>query len=68
MQIERMEQMFRDTKLRANYFEKVDKEVNKLKEMPRDKFQNTVDDCVMKVFENAYIERLSNMYDKSKEA
>ena len=48
--------------------EKVDKEVYKLKEMPRDKFQNTVDDCVMKVFENAYIERLSNMYDKSKEA
>ena len=65
---ERMEQMFRDTKLRASYFEKVDKEVNKLKEMPREEFQNTVDDCVMKVFEEAYIERLTNMFDKSKEA
>ena len=65
---ERMEQMFRDTKLRASYFEKVDKEVNKLKEMPREEFQNTVDDCVMKVFEDAYIERLTTMFDKSKEA
>ena len=65
---ERMEQMFRDTKLRASYFEKVDKEVNKLKEMPREEFQNTVDDCVMKVFEDAYIERLTKMFDKSKEA
>ena len=65
---ERMEQMFRDTKLRASYFEKVDKEINKLKEMPREEFQNTVDDCVMKVFEDAYIERLSKMFDKSKEA
>ena len=65
---ERMEQMFRDTKLRASYFEKVDKEINKLKEMPREEFQNTVDNCVMKVFEDAYIERLSKMFDKSKEA
>ena len=65
---ERMEQMFRDTKLRASYFEKVDKEINKLKEMPREEFQNTVDDCVMKVFEEAYIERLTKMFDKSKEA
>ena len=63
-----MEQMFRDTKLRSRYFEKVDKEVNKLKEMPREEFQKTVDDCVNKVFENAYLERLTTMYDKSKEA
>ena len=60
--------MFRDTKLRSRYFEKVDKEVNKLKEMPREEFQKTVDDCVNKVFENAYLERLTTMYDKSKEA
>ena len=52
---ERMEQMFRDTKLRSRYFEKVDKEVSKLKEMPKGEFQSTVDDCVMKVFEDAYI-------------
>ena len=52
---ERMEQMFRDIKLRSGYFEKVDKEVSKLKEMPKEEFQKTVDDCVMKVFEEAYI-------------
>ena len=65
---ERLEQMFTDTKLRASYFEKVDKEVNKLKEMPKEEFQSTVDDCVMKVFEDAYINRLATMFDKSKEA
>ena len=63
-----MEQMFTDSKLRSRYFEKIDEEVSKLKEMPREQFQNTVDDCVNKVFEGAYIERLQTMFDKSKEA
>jgi len=57
-----------DEKLQKKYFERIGKEVDKLKNLSKDKFQAKIDSCIQKVFEGAYIERLQTMYDKSKEA
>ena len=63
-----MEQMMCDKKLRSIYFNNVDSEVKKLKNMKKQKFQVKLDDCIKKVFENAYADRLKTMFDKSREA
>lgn len=58
IEMERMEQMMTDKKLREKYFEQVGAEVKKLKNMKAAKFQQTVDDGISKVFEDAYLGRL----------
>ena len=68
VQSERAEQIVTDSKLQASYFDKINGEVRKLEAMNKTDFQGEVDSCITKVFEEAYINRLKTMFDKSKEA
>ena len=57
-----------DKKLREAYFDDLKSEVNKLRKMSKEDFQSLIDSKISSVFENAYLGRLNNMFEKSREA
>jgi len=65
-QMRRATQLVTDEKMRTMYYDKVDKELKNFEN--ENYFYQVVNNKVQKIFEEAYIERLSNIYDKQKEA
>jgi hypothetical protein len=59
--------MSTDKTLRRRYFESIDKEVKQLEQDPK-AFYDLVNKNIHGIFEAAYLERLSNIHEKSKEA
>lgn len=59
--------MSTDKTLRRRYFESLDKEVMQLEQDPK-AFYDLVNKNIHGIFEGAYLERLSNIHEKSKEA
>ena len=57
-----------DKKLREAYFDDLKSEVKKLRKMSKEDFQSLIDSKISSVFENAYLGRLNNMFEKSREA
>lgn len=62
----RATQLVTDEKMRTMYYDKVEKELKNFEN--ENYFYQVVNNKVQKIFEEAYIERLSNIYDKQKEA
>jgi len=65
-QMRRATQLVTDEKMRTMYYDKVEKELKNFEN--ENYFYQVVNNKVQKIFEEAYIERLSNIYDKQKEA
>ena len=63
----RVSQFVTDKTLRTQYFGQVQTELNKLEQDPKS-FYDLVNKMTNEVFENAYLERLRMVYEKSKEA
>jgi hypothetical protein len=59
--------MSTDKTLRRRYFESIEQEVQQLEQDPK-AFYDVVNKNIHGIFEAAYLERLSNIHDKSKEA
>ena len=68
VQAERAEQLMTDEKLKEKYFLEIADEVGRLRGMSKKRFQTEVDACISNVYEQAYLNRLQTMFDKSKEA
>ena len=63
----RWTQLVTDKTLRTQYFGEVQAELKKLEQEPK-RLYDLVNQMTNEVFENAYLERLKMVYDKSKEA
>lgn len=59
--------MMSDKKLRSWYYNSINDELNRVVG-DRKGFCDTVNKNITQIFENAYLERLNNIYEKSKEA
>jgi hypothetical protein len=57
----------KDQKLKDHYFDKLRSEVKKL-ENNKDNFYKLVNQKIQTIFENAYLEKLNKIYEKSVEA
>lgn len=65
-QMDRNNQLMSDEKLRDKYYNQVAEELKKYDE--NEHFYRAVNEHVATVFQNAYLERLNNQYEKGKEA
>ena len=65
---ERLQQLLNDDKLRDSYFGQVRDHIATLEKSPSQEFYKLVNGKIQEIFENAYLEKLQNIFDRSVEA
>lgn len=63
---DRLKTFMHDDKLKERYFNQARNEIQKFKDQPKI-FYEKVNEKIQQIFENAYLEKLSMVYEKSKE-
>ena len=65
--VDRMNQLVNDPKLRDKYFSQIREQITALESNTKE-FYDLVNSQIQKIFQNAYLEKLQLVHDRSKEA